>query len=157
MFNRIHRKHPLHPLPLRAALSTEAPGAVPLPSVQSASLAASLRLVFRTLQQHALGVHRDERFAGPHREKMWDAAMALLDARPRGTDQVKLRAPLQALRSFVSEFCGLRDSGDRQLQTRIFSGYSSQRPGLTRLLEDVLVAAGMGRVTTLVDHAGEHR
>jgi hypothetical protein len=123
--------------------------AVPRPAVQSASLAMRLRQLYVTVQVHGAAVHRDPRLAAPHRARMWDAATSMLEARPSDAD--KLRAPLAALREFTAEFDAYKTSGDAHLQTRIFSGASADRPGLTRLLEDVLEASGMGRVQSLVD------
>lgn len=122
---------------------------VPRPAVESASLASRLRFAFMAVTRNGNAVHRDARHAPPHRSKMWEAADALLDARPQGSDAARLRAPLQALRAFAEEFGDFRASGDAHLQTRIFSGASTSRPGLTELLGDVLEAAGMGRPTPL--------
>jgi hypothetical protein len=125
--------------------------AVPRPAVQSASLAMRLRQLYVTVQVHGAAVHRDARLAAPHRARMWDAATSMLEARPSGADADKLRASLAALRAFTAEFHEYKTSGDAQLQTRIFAGASADRPGLTRLLDDVLEASGMGRVQSFVD------
>jgi hypothetical protein len=125
--------------------------AVPRPAVQSASLAMRLRQLYVTVQVHGAAVHRDERLAAPHRARMWAAAASMLEARPSGADADKLRESLAALREFAAEFDAYKTSGDAHLQTRIFSGASAGRPGLTRLLQDVLEASGMGRVQSLVD------
>lgn len=105
------------------------------------------------LSTHMSRVNRDPRFAGPHRDAVWQAAKLLLAARPRGAAAEPLRAPMQALRAFVQEFGPSQSSGDNGLQMRIFFGYSAERPGLIRLIGDVLVAAGLERPKAAQDEA----
>lgn len=136
----------------RAALAGERLAAVPKPTVESEALAANLRSAYRALARHALGATRDARFAGPHRERLWDAVDSLVASRPKGGDLARLRAPLVALRELANELGAYRDSGDEHLQARIFAGASAARPGLITLLGDVLAAAGLGRPAG-IDHA----
>lgn len=109
------------------------------------SFADRLSAAHAALEIHAARVNRDPRFAGPHRDAIWDAAKLLLDARPKGSEGAAVRAPMQALRAFDAEFRPYQHSGDQHLQARIFAGYSRARPGLLRLVEEVLVAAGLER------------
>ena len=124
---------------------------IPAPRVAGKNLATRLRQAFATATLHGAAVHRDARLAAPHRARMWDAARALLAARPTGEDARKLHDALSALKAFVAEFEPFADSGDEHLQTRIFSGHSPTRPGLTRLMDEVFVASGMGRVPAFAD------
>ena len=124
---------------------------IPSPQVESKNLATRLRQAWATVSLHGAAVHRDARLAAPHRAQLWNAARALLATRPSGEDARKLHDALAALKDFAQEFEPFADSGDEHLQTRIFAGHSPTRPGLTRLLDEVFVASGMGRVPRFTD------
>ncbi len=136
----------------RVASTGQAAPAAPTPAVESTAIATQLTSSWRALDQHGLGATRDTRFAPVHRAALWASAQALAAARPRGADLARLREPLMALREFLDEFGGCKDSGDERLQTRMMVGASAARPGLLALLERVLGAAGM-LPPVGVDHA----
>jgi len=128
----------------------------PTPSaknVNSPKLRGSIVSLYETVAKNWTGVNRDERYAPPHRQAILDAVDGVVKSfKSVGSQESDaLKQSIRALRDFRKDNPRSGSEGDPKVQLRLFFGYSATRPGYSQLMDDVFVAAGLGKVSSFTD------
>ena len=122
-------------------------------NVSSPKLRAATVALYETVAENWTGVNRDERYAPPHRQAILDKVDGLVKSfKSVGSQESDaLKQAVRALRDFRKDNPRSGSEGDPRVQLRLFFGYSATRPGYRQLMDDVFVAAGMGKASSYTD------